>query len=82
MTPKLTGKPVKDELVASHILVQGIRNLEKRLCSITYATLSIQGFTLMLLLVCTVDPNEFVLGLSQLDAELLDRSFEMCDVVF
>ena len=35
----------------------------------------------MLLLVCTVDPDEFVLGFGQLDAEFLDRSFEMCDVV-
>ena len=58
--PKLTGKPFKDELVASHILVYGTLNLAQRLCSIIYATLSIQGFPLMYLLVCTVDPDETI----------------------
>ena len=39
-----------------------------------YATLSIQGFTLMLLLVCTVDPNEtvgFELRLGKLVTEFI-----------
>ena len=79
--PKLTGKPVRDKPVASDIRVYGVRNLEKRLCSIMYTTLSEQGFALMLLLVCTVGPDEFVLGLGKLDAKFLDGLFEMCDFV-
>ena len=78
--PQLTGKPVRDKLVASDIRVYGIRDLEKRLCSIIYATLSIQGFTLVLLLVCMVDPNETVgreLRLGKLDAEFLDCFLEI-----
>ena len=68
--PKLTGKPIKDELVGAHILVCGVRDLGKTFRGTMYATLGIQGFTLMLLLVCTVNSNEtisFALGVSKLD---------------
>ena len=46
--------------------------------------MSIQGFTLMLLLVCAVDPDDtigIVLGLVKLDAEFLVDLFEMSDFV-
>ena len=79
--PKLTGKPVRDKPLASDIRVYGVRDLEKRLCSIIYATLCIEGFTSMLLLVCTVDPDEFVVGLNKLDAEFLVGLFEIYDFV-
>ena len=72
MTPELTGKPVKDELVAPDILTYGIRDLEKRHCGITYASLNIKGFALMYPLVGTVDPDKtigFELRLGKLDAE-------------
>ena len=49
-----------------------------------YATLSIQEFTLMLLLVYTVDPDDtidFVLGLGKLGVEFLVGLFEICDFV-
>ena len=72
MTQKLTRKPVHDQLVGSHILVYSICDLEKTSRSTMYVTLGIQGFTLMLLLVRTVDSNEticFALGISELDAE-------------
>ena len=78
---KLTSKPIRDKPVAYDIRIYGVRNLEKRLCSIMYTTLSIQGFALMLLFVYTVDPDEFVLRLGKLDAEFLDGLFEMCDFV-
>jgi len=51
---------------------------------VSYMSLSIQGFTLMLLLVCMDDPDEtigFVLGLGKLDVKFLDSMFEMCDFV-
>ena len=73
--PKLTGKPFKDELVASHILVYGTLNLAQRFCSIIYATLSIQRFALIHLLVCTVDPDETISFL----LKFLIGLFEMCD---
>jgi len=47
-----------------------------------YATLGIQEFALVLLLVCIVDPNDttgFALGIGKLDAEFLISLFEMCD---
>jgi hypothetical protein len=49
-----------------------------------YAALSEQEFALMLLSVCTVDPDEtlgFVLGFGKLDAEFLADLFEMCDCI-
>ena len=82
--PELTGKPVKDELVASDILTYGIRDLEKRLCGIIYASLSIKRFALMYLLVCTVDPDEaisIVVRVIKLAVEFLDGVFEMYDLV-
>ena len=59
--------------------------MAKRPCSIIYATLSIQGFKLVLLLVRTDGPDtigfEFILGkldgeCSKLVAEFLDGSLE------
>ena len=38
-TPKLTGKPVEDELVGHHVVVRGIRELEETFRSALYATL-------------------------------------------
>jgi len=72
MTPKLTGKPVHEQLVGSHILIYDIHDLEKTFCSTMYLTLGIEGLALMLLLVRTVDSNEtvgFALGVGKLDAE-------------
>ena len=80
--PKLTSKPVEDKLVGSHILAYGIHDLEKTLCSTLDVTLGIQGFTLMLLLICVVNPNEtigFALRVGKLDAEFLVGLFQMRD---
>jgi len=47
-----------------------------------YATLGIQGFALMLLLMCMVDLNDtigFALSVGELDAEFLVSFFEVCD---
>ena len=66
------------------MLVDGIRHVEKRHCNIIYATLNIQRFTLMLLLVCMVDADEaigFVLELGKLDTEFLVGLFEIYDFV-
>ena len=82
MTLKLTSKPVKDELVVSHLLVYGVHDLEKTFRSSLCATLGIQRFALVLLLVSTVDPDEtagFALRVSKLDMEFLVGLFEMCD---
>jgi len=74
-TPKLTSKEVDDYLFGFHTLVCGVRELEKVFRGILYATLSIQGFALMLLLVCMDDP----LSVGELDAKFLIGLFEMCD---
>ena len=74
--PKLTGKPFKDELVASRILVYGTLNLAQRLCSIIYATMTIQRFALMHLLLCTVDPDETIGFFLEFQVGL----FEMCNL--
>ena len=77
--PKPTCKPVYDELVGSHTLVRGIRELEDTLRSTLYATLGIQGFALMLLLLCTVHVICSPLSVGKLSAEFLVGPFEMCD---
>ena len=72
MRPKLAGKPAHDEPVGFHILIYGIPELEKTFRSTAYVTLGIQELALMLMLVCTVDPNEtvcFALGVGKPDEE-------------
>lgn len=83
-TPKLTSQPIDDHIVGSQIFVYCIRHIQKRLHGIIYATLIVQEFTLMSLLIRTDDPGEAIgllLGRGKLNAELLDKLFEMCNFV-
>jgi len=80
MRPKLTGKPTHDQLVVSHILVYIVRDPEKTFRSSVYATLGIQGFASVFLLMRMVDSNEtisFALGVGKLDEEHT-RAFIAC----
>ena len=72
---KRTGKPVHNQLVGSHLLIHGIRHLEKRHRSINYPAIGTQSFTLMFLLVRMKELDK--VGI--LDVELLNDRFEMGD---
>lgn len=68
MTRRLTSEPVNDRFVVLQIVGHHVRNLEKRLYDVIYATVGICSFTLMLLVVYT----ERVLRYSNLLMEFLD----------
>lgn len=79
---KLTEKPVLYRLVGPGLFAYGIRETEKRGCSIDYAAGGIQEFALMSLLVRTNDLVEVIgcpLGVNKLCADFLDGFFEMRD---
>ena len=74
---KRTGKPVHEQLVGSHLLTHGIRDLEKRHRSVNYAAMGIQDFTLMFLFMRMKELDEVCI----LGVELLHSRFEMGDFV-
>ena len=71
----LTSKPVHDQLVDSHFLTHGLRDLEKRHRGINCAAIGAQSLTLMYLLLCMEHLDEAirsVLGVGMLGVKLLN----------